>query len=393
MKVSSGARLGCMKSFRPSAPAVWARSGARGTRRSRREVAIKTLPDACEGSPTASRGWSARRRLLASLNHPNIAVIHGLESGRHAVPGARARRRRDPRTAIAARALTGPGGAEAGGADRRSPRGGAREGIVHRDLKPANVIITPEGRAKVLDFGIAKASRPASDVAVDGDRDRDPPGHRRRHAGLHEPRTGPRRKRGVPESDIWSFGVVLYELLTGRSPFRQKTAAETLAKLLEVPPTLRAARRRRRGMCRHSSAAASSGIGDTGGSTWATCGWKSRMRCAARVAPRPRGDARAGEQDTRAVGRRRAGGGCARGAPRLVPCRPFAVRRACGAGSSVDFVFRAAARPAGRQPSCGPVPGWIAHRLRVACSRPCQADGQQGRDGRLRPGEQPGLFT
>ena len=108
------------------------------------------------------------------------------------------------------------------------------KGVIHRDLKPANIKVTPEGRVKVLDFGLSKALEPAADaptltaiVTLAG-------------AVIGTPAyMSPEQARGDVagrQADIWSFGVVLYELLTGVSPFARRSTAETLASVLGPPP-------------------------------------------------------------------------------------------------------------------------------------------------------------
>ena len=168
----------------------------------KRDVAIKVLPDIFSGDPERLARFDREARLLASLNHPNIAAIHGLEefSGKHflileLVEGE----------TLAQRIAKGPLPIdEALDVCRQIAEGleaAHEKGIIHRDLKPANVKITPEGKVKVLDFGLAKAfqgetatadRKPFPDAHGSDDASRRDPGH----GGLHESRAGQRQGSG-----------------------------------------------------------------------------------------------------------------------------------------------------------------------------------------------------
>ena len=207
---------------------------ARDTRL-RRDVAIKALPDAVAQEPDRLARLEHEAALLASLNHPHIATIHGLEQQDGSsylvlelVEGNTLEDRlllgiiRVEEVLMLALQLA------------LALEAAHDKGIVHRDLKPSNIKVTPDKRLKVLDFGIAKA------LAVPG-------GNETRT--VNPTVTGvisgtpaymsPEQARGEAvgfQSDVWSFGAVLYEMLTGDSPFKRKTSADTLGSVLEAQP-------------------------------------------------------------------------------------------------------------------------------------------------------------
>jgi serine/threonine-protein kinase len=202
----------------------------------RRDVAVKTLPP--EFAQNADRLARLEREAtsLAAINHPNIASIYGLEE--HAgtrylvlelVDGEtladRLRKGAIPLEPALKIALQIAEALEAA----------HEKGVVHRDLKPANVKVTADGRVKVLDFGIAKTlTTRERDAATQLTLHGDAP------ALIGTPAyMSPEQARGEAvnrQTDIWSFGVVLYEMLTGDSPFDRGTATETLARVLEAQP-------------------------------------------------------------------------------------------------------------------------------------------------------------
>ena len=211
---------------------------ARDTRLGR-DVAIKILPAALTGSEDRVARFEREARVLAALNHSNIATIHGLEEGSgvrglvmELVEG----------DTVADRLISGPlTMSEALVVARQiadALEAAHEKGIIHRDLKPANIKVTTSGTVKVLDFGLAKAV--ASD---DGERAQTPT------ITLDRTREGliagtlaymsPEQARGQPvdkRTDIWAFGCVLFELLTGRSPFAAETGSDTIAAILNREP-------------------------------------------------------------------------------------------------------------------------------------------------------------
>jgi hypothetical protein len=206
-----------------------------------RDVALKVLPEAVAADPERRARLEREARLLASLNHPNIATLHGIEES--AAGCALVMELVDGETLADRLALRAPGHAglplnEALTIARQiadALEAAHAQGIVHRDLKPANVKVRKDGTVKVLDFGLAKALTPAPDrgvtvtaMSVDA------------HVVAGTPAyMSPEQARGESadqQSDIWSFGVLLYELLTGTSPFARPTTTETLASVLTAPP-------------------------------------------------------------------------------------------------------------------------------------------------------------
>ncbi len=198
-----------------------------------REVAIKILPDALANDPDYLARFTREAQVLASLNHPNIANIYGVEEQSlvmELVPGLTLQER------IAAGAIPLE---EVLGIARQiaeALEAAHDKGVIHRDLKPANVKVTPEGVVKVLDFGLAKAAEQASGAPAANSPTLT---IRATQAGLIMGTAGymaPEQAAGRPvdrRADIWSFGVVLYELLSGKTLFTGETISHTLASVLK----------------------------------------------------------------------------------------------------------------------------------------------------------------
>lgn len=206
-----------------------------------REVAIKVLPDVFARDPERVARFQREAKLLASLNHPHIAAIHGFEE----VEGKRllamelvegvtlADRLHDGALPVADALTIGRQIAEAlEAAHERS--------IIHRDLKPANVKITPDGAVKVLDFGLAKAMTDEQSATSMANSPTITVQHTRPGVVLGTAAyMSPEQARGKPvdkRTDIWSFGCVLYECLTGQRPFQGETTSDIIAQILEREP-------------------------------------------------------------------------------------------------------------------------------------------------------------
>jgi serine/threonine protein kinase len=208
-----------------------------------RNVAIKLLPEAFSHDSERVARFEREARVLASLNHPNIAAIHGLEEsgGRkflvmELVDGETLAERIKRGSIPVAEAL--PIARQI--AEALEAAHDSEKGIIHRDLKPANVKITPDGKVKVLDFGLAKAfvgetakadlsnSPTLSNAATNG-------GMILGTAAY----MSPEQAKGAAvdrRTDIFAFGCVLYEMLTARQAFHGDTLAETLAAVLKAEP-------------------------------------------------------------------------------------------------------------------------------------------------------------
>lgn len=246
MALTSGTRLGPYEVESPiGAGGMGEVYRARDTRLNR-DVALKILPEALARDPERMARLKREAQVLASLNHSNIATIYGFEES-------------DGLSAISMEFVEGQTLAVVIAARRGIPlqevlplakqiaealEYAHERGIVHRDLKPANIKITPEGAVKVLDFGLAKTldanpSSPSADLA--------------NSPTLTAPATragvilgtaaymSPEQARGKvvdKRTDIWAFGVVLFELLTGRMLFRGEDVTETLASVVKDTPDL-----------------------------------------------------------------------------------------------------------------------------------------------------------
>ena len=206
----------------------------------KRQVALKILPEAFSADPERLARFQREAEVLASLNHPNIAAIHGLEEAE----GVRA---------LVLELVEGPTLADR---IKRGPipldealpiakqiaealEAAHEKGIIHRDLKPANIKVRDDGTVKVLDFGLAKALDPNPD----GDPSQSPT--------LTAAATqmgvimgtaaymSPEQSRGKPtdrRADIWAFGAVLFEMLTGKRAFEGEDFSVTLANVINHPP-------------------------------------------------------------------------------------------------------------------------------------------------------------
>ncbi len=205
-----------------------------------REVALKVLPELFALDPDRVARFKREAQLLATLNHPNIAAIYGLEESNGAQ--ALVLELVDGPT-LADRIALGPIAVEEALTIARqlaeALEAAHEKGIIHRDLKPANIKIARDGAVKVLDFGLAKVwdGAPHSDLSRSPRLTATDIGER---TILGSPAyMSPEQARGQSldgPTDIWSFGCVLYEMLTARAAFARDTITDTLAAVVEREP-------------------------------------------------------------------------------------------------------------------------------------------------------------
>ncbi len=234
MSLSNGTRLGPYEITAPLGAGGMGEVYRAHDARLHRDVALKVLPPVFANDPERMARFQREAQVLAALNHPNIAALYGLEES-------------DGIRALVMELVEGPTLAGPLPCDEALPLArqiadaleyAHEKGVIHRDLKPANIKVTPGGTVKVLDFGLA--------LLGDGGQG---PGSGVETVSATLTRAGallgtaaympPEQAMGRPvdrRADIWSFGVVLFEMLTGRQIFAGQTAVETLAAVVRDEP-------------------------------------------------------------------------------------------------------------------------------------------------------------
>jgi serine/threonine protein kinase len=202
----------------------------------KRDVALKVLPEAFAGDRGRMARFQREAEVLASLNHPNIAHIYGVEDRALVMELVEGESPKGPMPFEEAWEIA----LEIADALEYAHD----KGVIHRDLKPANIEVTPEGVVKLLDFGLAKAFSPEDTPSANPENSPTLTmgatnlGVILGTAAYMAPEQA-RGKRVDKRADIWSWGVVLYELVTGERTFQGEDAAETLAAVIHKQPDLK----------------------------------------------------------------------------------------------------------------------------------------------------------
>jgi Tol biopolymer transport system component len=251
MTLAAGARLGPYEILSPLGAGGMGEVYRARDYRLGREVAIKILPAAFASDPERLARFEREARVLAALNHASIATIYGLEQSDgtrflvlELVPGQTLAEQ------LAQGALPPDEALEIGRQICGALESAHEKGIVHRDLKPANVKVTPAGKVKVLDFGLAKAF--SAEPHFGSDVTRSPTltsGGTEKGVVLGTAAyMSPEQARGKPvdrRTDVWSFGAVLFEMLVGRRAFAGDTVSDIMVSVLtrdpewaELPPAV-----------------------------------------------------------------------------------------------------------------------------------------------------------
>jgi len=238
MSLPAGALLGPYEIVAPIGSGGMGEVYRARDRRLGRDVALKVLPRELAEDAARRQRFEQEARAVAALNHPNIVAIYDIGENYFVQELVDGEPLPDDKPVGLRRTI------ELAGQIADALAAAHARGITHRDLKPSNIMVTRDGRAKILDFGIAKVSQGADGQELST----------LTHEGSVLGTLGhmsPEQMRGLPSdhrSDIFSFGLLLYKMLTGRSPFAGKTAIEIVSAMLrdepqelpaEVPPALR----------------------------------------------------------------------------------------------------------------------------------------------------------
>ena len=240
MSLSAGTKLGPYEILAPLGAGGMGEVYQARDSRLERTVAVKVLPERLAEDPDALSRFVREAKAVAALSHPNILAIHDFgHEGKVAYAVSELLEGETLREALSSGPLSARKAREYGVQIALGLAAAHEKGIVHRDLKPDNIFITRDERLKILDFGLAKPGAGSPDPR---DETQSPT-----VSGFTEPGTvmgtvgymSPEQVRGVPvdqRSDIFAFGTVLYEMLTGKRAFQRETAAETMTAILKEEP-------------------------------------------------------------------------------------------------------------------------------------------------------------